>query len=413
MIKRFTFLVSMLAALPVLAQQETAAPVNLSEAEVALVTFAQSNDCSVPKNVLDQLIAGEVAQAFAGPLAEAGVSRLAESGELIILPPFCGEVSTPPSDKMAALLGIFAAHNCSMGTRGKNAIPETRLMQMFAEAGLGQEELFALVDTLVESGQAEEVVDIDGITVLPPLCMPVAPATDALTLAVIDVFVQNGCAVNNAEVMSLFPNAGLAIEDVQPIVFELIEQGTIRQEAGGQFVLSADYCGSEPAKLDISGPVLPALNDLQEQYVYIMSRNDCRVKISQILSIFGEFGMEPAGMAYELEESLTDHNILHGYNDGLDIGIGPDYCTPASSFGNLHAYELRPVERDVVEMLEHHHCRIKASQIAEIFPAAVYDIAEIEGAFAQMLGSGIAQVTVGNDIISISPEKCLPWSARG
>lgn len=237
-------------------------------------------------------------------------------------------------------------------------------------------------------------------------------ANHAQKRAVIEIFNQHGCSISEVEAQEIFPAAGLNKDVVSEVAEELRIAGAL-SFMRGRAILAAPLCTVVASENLAAGvPVLPALNDLQEQYVYIMSRNDCRIKIESMIQTFGHFGLQPPEIAYELEEGLSNRGILKGYENGTQIGIVASHCTPASEFPELGGYQFSEEEQFVVEMLEFRHCRIKASEIEDVYPADVYDLASTRAIFAHLLEVGVAKMTLGNDIISISPEKCLPWSAR-
>lgn len=73
--------------------------------------------------------------------------------------------------RMAAFVAVFQANNCTLATRGENAISEEKLMSLFANAGIDEEQIPDLAQSLLDNGQASVELETDAFTVLPPLCV--------------------------------------------------------------------------------------------------------------------------------------------------------------------------------------------------------------------------------------------------
>ena len=87
---------------------------------------------------------------------------------LAAMPAFAQESA---SAQLAAFVAVFKANDCVLATKGENAIPEATLMAMFAEVGIGDQQVAGLATGLLESGQATVDEATDAVTILPPLCI--------------------------------------------------------------------------------------------------------------------------------------------------------------------------------------------------------------------------------------------------
>lgn len=90
---------------------------------------------------------------------------------LAATPVFAQESADAGLERMDAFIAVFQTLNCTLATRGENAIPESELLAMFAEVGFVGDDVPAYATALIESGRAEVDLETDGVTVLPPLCM--------------------------------------------------------------------------------------------------------------------------------------------------------------------------------------------------------------------------------------------------
>ncbi len=240
----------------------------------------------------------------------------------------------------------------------------------------------------------------------------VAPAqmvTDAPSMAVIDLVLANGCVMSESEAAQIFPAAGFERQQVREITGSLMELG-ILQLQNNQLVLVDARCTS--GGLSYDGPVLPPLVALQETYVFIMGLSNCSIPMAEMAEFFPNRGNMPIELAYELEEGLSNRRVLHASSDGQSLEVGPDYCLPMASFTMAAGFDPTEYQADAIDTLTHLNCRFKLSEIDAVFPQNVYNRPEIERALGEMLETGFAQMTIGNDIIAISPLVCVPWSVR-
>ncbi len=90
---------------------------------------------------------------------------------LAATPVFAQESADAGLARMGEFVAVFQALDCTLATRGKNAIPESELFAMFADAGFVGDDVPRYADALIGSGRAEVDLDTDGVTVLPPLCV--------------------------------------------------------------------------------------------------------------------------------------------------------------------------------------------------------------------------------------------------
>jgi len=233
--------------------------------------------------------------------------------------------------------------------------------------------------------------------------------TDAPSMAVIELILANDCVMSESDAAQIFPAAGFERQQVRQITRDLIEQG-ILELYNERLVLVDARCSS--GGLSYSGPVLPPLVALQERYIFIMQLRDCTIAIEDMAEIFPNMGKMPIELAYELEEGLINRGVLHASSDGLSLEVGPDYCLPMASFALPAFFEPSEFQAEAIEVLAHQSCRFKLSEIDTVFPAGEFNRPEIERGIGQMLEADYAQMTIGNDIIAISPLVCVPWSFR-
>ena len=238
---------------------------------------------------------------------------------------------------------------------------------------------------------------------------PAQMVTDAPSLAVIDLILANGCAMTNEDAAQIFPAAGFERKEVREITRGLMEQGILELQ-NNKLVLVDERCTG--GGLSYNGPVLPPLVDLQERYVFIMQLRDCTIAIADMAEFFPNVGKMPIELAYELEEGLSNKGVLHASSDGQSLEIGPDYCLPMASFALPAFFEPSAFQAEAIDELAHRSCRFKLSEIDEVFPAGDFNRPEIERGIGGLLEEGYAQMTIGNDIIAISPLVCVPWSFR-
>ncbi len=238
---------------------------------------------------------------------------------------------------------------------------------------------------------------------------PAQAVTDAPSLAVIDLILENGCSISESDAAQIFPAAGFERKQVRNITKSLMELG-ILQFQNERLTFVDERCNGGEQAYD--GPVLPPLVELQETYVYIMSLSNCAIQTKDMARFFPETGNMPIGLAYALEEGLTDRGVLHGSSDGNGLEIGIDYCVPMASYADASGFQPTEFEAEAIEALTFNHCRVKASQIPDVFPDGETNQPEIRRALGSLMNAGFAQMTVGNDIISISPQICVPWSVR-
>jgi len=233
--------------------------------------------------------------------------------------------------------------------------------------------------------------------------MPAAAqtVTDAPSLAVIDLIMENGCSISNEEAAQIFPAAGFTRKQVRAIARDLMTQG-ILQEQNGRLVLQDERC-------NIGGAGLPDLVPFQEQFIAILRHNGCQVAGVELETLFPKYGMD-ANLAAELEEGLVDGGFAELEN--WTLRVGSDFCIADEAFASLPLLELSAEERHLIEILETGSCTLLQSEIATSFPQDGMTADEAQAAVDSLLASGAAMAVTGGDRIWVSSEKCQPWSER-
>ena len=225
--------------------------------------------------------------------------------------------------------------------------------------------------------------------------------TDAPSLAVIDLILENGCSVSNEEAAQIFPAAGFTRNQVRGIARDLMQIGLL-QEQNGRLVL-------QDARCNVGGAGLPPLVPFQEQFVSILRHNGCQFQGAELEYLFPRYGMD-MNLAAELEEGLVDGGIATVENGVLSIG--PEFCIPDEAFAALPQLALTAEEQHLVEILETGSCTLLQSEIEISFPQDSMTPEAAQAAVDSLLASGVAMAVRGGDRIWVSSEKCQPWSER-
>ncbi len=225
--------------------------------------------------------------------------------------------------------------------------------------------------------------------------------TDAPSLAVMDLILENGCSISNEEAAQIFPAAGFERKQVRAIAKDLMEQG-ILQEQNRRLVLMDARCNAR-------GAGMPQLLPFQEKFISILRHNGCEVEGVELETLFPAYGME-ANLAAELEEGLVDGGIATLNN--WTLRIGPDYCIADEAFAPLPQLALSDDEKHLIEILETGSCTLLQSEISISFPQDSMAPEAAQAAVDSLLASGAAMAVSGGDRIWVSSAHCQPWSER-